>query len=168
MPGSGKEEFVNIARQREIEIIRMGDVVREEVKSRNLELSDENLGTIASQEREKHGFGIWAQRTLPRIKGDLILIDGTRGEAEIAVFREAFGQDMILVGIEASPEVRYDRIVKRARKDATLTLEDFQNRELREKGWGIENAISICDVKLLNEGSLEEFQNKIRDFLKDF
>jgi dephospho-CoA kinase len=89
MPGSGKEEFVNIAREQGFSVVRMGDVVREEVKNRGLELSSENVGRVASEERQKHGLGIWAEKILPLITGDMILIDGIRGDEELEVFKEA-------------------------------------------------------------------------------
>ncbi|UCE39688.1 MAG: flagellar hook-basal body complex protein FliE [Thermoplasmata archaeon] len=166
MPGSGKEEFVKIASQEGIFAVRMGEVVREEVKSRGLELTDSNIGRIASKEREKHGFGIWAKRTVPLVEGDVVLIDGIRGETELEVFKRAFGDDMVLVGIRASPEIRYERIVKRNREDATITWEAFLERDSREIGWGIESAIDQCDHMILNEGSLKDFQDEVRNLLK--
>jgi dephospho-CoA kinase len=166
MPGSGKEEFVQVAKSQGLYIVRMGDVVREEVKGRNLELTDQNVGQIANSERKTHGLGVWAERTIPRIKGDFILIDGIRGDDEIHVFRSALKADFILVGIQSSKEVRFERTKKRARSDAPVSWEDFCERENREISWGIENAMAQCEHIIVNEGTLEEFQDKIRDFLK--
>jgi dephospho-CoA kinase len=167
MPGSGKEEFVQVAKTQGLNIIRMGDVVRDEVKRRNLELTDQNVGQIADSERKAHGFGIWAQRTLPYIKGDTVLIDGIRGDAEIEVFKAALKGDFILVGIQSSKEVRFERIKKRARHDAPVSWEEFRERDQREIGWGIENAMAQSEHIIVNEGTLEEFQNKVRDFIKN-
>jgi dephospho-CoA kinase len=166
MPGSGKEEFVNIARGQGFSVVRMGDVVRTEVKNRNLELSSENVGKVAHEERQKHGLGIWAERTLPLISGDMILIDGIRGDEELEVFKGALNQDLILIGIHTSPKLRFDRIRSRARSDATMTWEEFQKRDLRELGWGIGNAMALCEHMIINEGTLEEYKDKIRSILK--
>lgn len=166
MPGSGKEEFVKIAIEEGIKVVRMGDVVRAEVKSIGLELTDGNIGRIASEEREKHGYGIWAERTVPFVKGDAVLIDGIRGDAELEVFKRVFGEDMTVLGIHTSPKIRYERIKKRKRMDATMTWEAFHERDARELGWGIGNAIALCDHMIVNQGSLRQYREEVRNLLK--
>ena len=166
MPGSGKEEFVKTALKEGFLVVRMGDVVREEVKSRGLEATDDNVGGLASKERQKFGLGVWAERTVPLVEGDVVLIDGIRGDAEIEVFKKAFGDDLVLVGIHTSPKTRYERIKQRNREDTTITWEAFKKRDLRELGWGIGNAIAQCDHVIINEGTLKEFQKDVRILLK--
>ncbi|UCG69367.1 MAG: flagellar hook-basal body complex protein FliE [Thermoplasmata archaeon] len=165
MPGSGKEEFVKIAQKEGFFVVRMGDVVRDEVKRRDLELSDVNIGNIANSEREKCGMGIWAEKTVPLVKGTLVFIDGIRGDAELEVFRKAFGGNMKVVCIQCSSKIRYERIKKRRRKDATMTWEAFCERDERELGWGIDKALALCDYVIENEGTLEEFQDEVRGLL---
>ena len=167
MPGSGKEEFVSVAQAEGLKVIRMGDVVRNEVRSRNLELTDQNVGLLANSERKAHGFSIWAERTLPHIKGGFVLIDGIRGDAEIDVFKSALKGDFILVGIQSSKKIRFERIKLRARSDAPLSWEEFLERDDREMGWGIERAMAQCEHIIVNEGTLEEFHYKVRDLLRE-
>jgi dephospho-CoA kinase len=166
MPGSGKEELVKIAILEGIKVVRMGDVVRAEVKNRGLELSDNNIGRIATDERERYGYGVWAERTISLVKDDVVLIDGIRGEAELEVFKMAFGGDMVVVGVHASPKIRYKRIKERMRKDATMTWEAFCERDARELGWGIDNAMALCDHMIVNDGTLEEYKKNVKNLLK--
>ena len=166
MPGSGKEELVKIAIEEGIKVVRMGDVVRAEVKDRGLELSDNIIGRIATEEREKYGYGVWAERTISFVKDDIILIDGIRGNAELDVFKRAFGEDIVVVGVHASPKIRYERIKERKRKDATISWEAFCERDSRELGWGIENAMALCDHVIVNEGTLEEYKEKVKNLLR--
>ena len=112
MPGSGKEEFISVVTEEGTFVLRIGDVVREYVKEQGLKLTDDNVGRVANEEREKHGFGIWAERTVPLVKDDNVLIDGIRGDAELEVFRKAFGEDIVIIGIHSSPKTRYERIVQ--------------------------------------------------------
>ena len=165
MSGSGKEEFVLQAKEKGIPVVRMGDVVRNEVSKQKPELTDDNVGKTANNEREKYGFGIWAKRTVPLVKGDFVIIDGVRGDAELSVFRKTFGDDLIVVGVHSSPKTRYERIKKRNRKDATTTWEDFHKRDLRELSWGIGNAIALCDLMIVNEGSLAHFKKEVKKIL---
>ncbi len=55
MPFSGKSEAVEITKQRGLPVIRMGDLVWDEVRSQGLPLSDETVGTVANKMRDKHG-----------------------------------------------------------------------------------------------------------------
>ncbi len=147
-------------------VIRMGDVVRSEVTKRGIELTNTNIGKIAESERERHNYGIWAERTVPLINNDNILIDGIRGDAELEVFKSAFGKELKVIGIHASPKIRFQRIIGRNRKDATLTWVAFCQRDLRELKWGIGNAIALCDFMLINESSLEDFQKSAKSLIK--
>lgn len=167
MPGSGKEEFVKAATMEGLAVVRMGDVVRAFVSEQGLELTDANIGITASRQRELHGLGIWARRTLPMISGDRVVIDGIRGDAELSEFRASFGKDMVVVGVHTSPAKRFERTKKRRRADAPITLEDFRRRDERELGWGIGNALALCDHMIINEGTLEDFYKEIRAFLSE-
>lgn len=166
MPGSGKEEFIKVAADYGFEIVRMGDLVREEARRRGLDPSDKSVGGLANEERVKYGLGIWATRTIPEVTGPRVIIDGIRGVAEVRVFREAFSSDMVLVSIEASSDARYDRIRQRGRKDATVTREQFDRRDEREKRWGIEQAMEEANHVVGNEGGLEEFHAAVRKVLE--
>jgi dephospho-CoA kinase len=162
MPGCGKEEVLAVAQTLGFSIVRMGDVVREEVLRRGLPISDAAVGGLAHEERQAHGFGIWAERTLPRIRGAHVLVDGLRGRAELEVFRRAFGDDLIVVAVHASPKTRYERMLHRRRTDDAGTIEAFQARDLRELGWGLGDVIATADVMLVNEGSLEALREAAR------
>ena len=69
MPGSGKDELIAVAQSMGLATLKMGDLVREETRRRGLALSNANVARIASEERDKHGAGIWAQRALPKLTG---------------------------------------------------------------------------------------------------
>ncbi len=165
-------------------IVRMGDVVREEAQRRGLPITDAAVGGLAHAERQAHGYGVWAERTLPRIRGERILVDGLRGRAELDVFRKAFGDHLTVLAIHASPTTRYQRMMKRRRTDDAPGYERYQRmmkrrrtddapgyeafraRDIRELGWGLGEVIAIADVMLVNEGSLEEFRRQAREALE--
>ena len=68
MPGAGKGECARIASEAGATVINMGDLVREHTAGLGLEMTDENVGGVAQAERERFGFGIWAKRTVAKIK----------------------------------------------------------------------------------------------------
>ncbi len=166
MPGCGKEEFLRVATEHGFVVVRMGDVVREEAARRKVGSSDEAIGGFAHAEREKHGFGIWAERTLPRVTGDRVAIDGLRGSMELEVFRKAFGDSIAVVAIHASPKVRFERLRQRNRSDAPATWGEFRVRDTRELRWGLGDVIATADYMIVNEGELGAFRARAREVVE--
>lgn len=164
MPGSGKSVFVKVAREYGYRVVRMGDVVWGWVRKKGMEITEENVSRVATEERLRYGNGIWAIRTLDRVKKDKIVIDGIRTLEEINVFRSRF-TDFLLVAIHASPETRWKRIRKRRRKDDTKTEYTFRVRDQRELRWGIGNAIAIADIMLVNESTMNEFKKECHEVM---
>ncbi len=169
MPFSGKSEAVKIAKEMNIPVIRMGDMIWEEVKNRKLELSDKNVGTIASQMREEHGKDIWARRTLEKIKSvenmNFIVIDGIRNVEEIDLFKKYLEGNFVVVAVEASDKTRQKRALTRTREDDSKDLQKIKERDRRELRWGLGVVIASADVVVSNEGDIEEFRDKVRKIL---
>jgi dephospho-CoA kinase len=161
MPGCGKEEFLKCCIARGATVIRMGDLVRERAKEFGIDHSDQNLGDLANEERQRFGMDIWAKRVIPLVGGDLVAIDGTRGPDEIRAFKNAFGADLQVVAIHASPKTRFGRLKARARADSPAVQSEFDKRDRRELDWGLGDAIALADHMVVNEGTLEELKSQV-------
>lgn len=171
MPGSGKSHAVDLAKQRDLPIVRMGDLVRREAKRRDLEMSEADVGRIAVEMRDKEGDDVWAVRTLSEIQdqpGDVVIVDGVRGFAEVERFREDLGGDFVLVAVHASPDTRWQRVRDRGRDDDVTSFEEFKARDERELGFGLGTAIALADVLLVNEADLATFEDKVGRVLDRF
>ncbi len=169
-PLSGKSTAAQVAREMGIPVVVMGDIVREEAARRGLELTDENLGKVASELREKEGMDAIARRCIPKIreearKSGIVVVDGIRGIAEIEKFKKAFGDDFILIAIESPLEVRFERAKMRKRSDDVEKLKDLEERDRREERWGMREAMEIADFTVENTGDYEDFVDKIRQIL---
>ncbi|HIC87630.1 MAG TPA: hypothetical protein EYP03_05445, partial [Aquificae bacterium] len=68
LPLSGKSTAAKVAEEMGIPVVCMGDMVREEAKRRGLALTDENLGKIANELRQKEGMDAIAKRCIPIIR----------------------------------------------------------------------------------------------------
>jgi len=168
MPGSGKSEAAAVAEEAGVPVLIMGDVIRQECRDRGLDPAQHH-GRIAQALREEHGPGAIAERSLPVVEeyladSDTVLVDGIRSDVEVATFREAFGEDFTLVHVYAPRDVREDRIESRDRPGDT-DGESLESREEREKGFGMDDAIDLADVRVENTGTLEEFHEAFRDLL---
>ena len=173
LPLSGKTTASRIAEEMGIPVVVMGDVVREEVKRRGLELTDENAGRVASELREREGMDAIAKRCIPMIRERLdekgiVVVDGIRGIAEVERFRKEFGDDFILINIEAPLEVRFERALRRKRDDDVKTIEDLRRRDERELSWNMGEAIRLADITIENVGDIDEFKEKVREVIRHF
>lgn len=169
LPGSGKSEAAAVAEELGIPVVTMGDVIRQECRDRGLDPA-EHHGEIASALREENGLDAIAQRSLPIIEDELeasdtVLVDGIRAGVEAERFEESFGEAFTLVSIEAPFELRAERIEARGRDDTDA--EALRERDERERGFGMDEAIVNADVTIDNTASLETFRTKVRALLED-
>ena len=169
MPGSGKALVSEIAGEKGVITVTMGDIVREEAKKRG-EPSKETAKNL----RKEHGDYIVAELTVKKIKKILeegfessIIIDGIRSPFEVNLFKENF-DDFIVLSIFANPKIRFERIKSRNREDDTTDYEVFAQRDKNELGFGIGEVIALSDKIIINESDLESYENEIRKFLEEF
>lgn len=171
-PAAGKSEAASIAAEMGIPVVVMGEEIRAELRRRGLPLNDETAGRVATELREKEGRDAVAKRCIPRIKEigieiekGVVVVDGIRGIAEVETLKEEFGDEFLLVNIEAPLTIRYERILSRGRGDDSLSLDEFKKREARENGWGLGEAMQQASLVIKNEGSLAEFKAAIKKLL---
>jgi len=171
MPCSGKSVAVQIAKEKNFLVLRMGDEVWHETKNQGLPLNDKNVGFVANEMRKKHGKDIWAKKTLEKINlnvdEDVIVIDGLRNSEEVDFFKKNLGNNFIIIAILASDELRKKRVIERKRADDSTDIKDLEIRDKRELSWGLGDVIYNADIKILNEGSIDEFIDKINKILQN-
>ncbi|MFP4174428.1 MAG: AAA family ATPase [Halobacteriales archaeon] len=170
MPASGKSEAARLARDEGVPVVTMGDVIRDEVERRGLEPTDENMGSVATALREEEGDDAVARRCIEEIRAKsapVVVVDGLRSDDEADYFRDEFGDGFVLVAVEAPFETRLERVRARDRDDDMATGNELRERDERELGYGMGDAIEDADVRIDNDGSLDEFREKFRAVLTD-
>ncbi|QSG01612.1 AAA family ATPase [Natranaeroarchaeum sulfidigenes] len=166
LAGSGKGEAATVAEEQGVPVVTMGDVIREECRDRGLDPATQH-GTVAQALREENGPAAVAERSLPLLREaldehDTVLVDGIRSGVEVDVFEDAFGEDFFLVSIEAPFEVRAERITDRGRDaDAENGGEALRERDERELGFGMDDAMDRADLTIENTDSLEAFREQV-------
>ena len=168
LPASGKGEFSKVAAEMGIPVIVMGDMIRKTVQERGLDPTDANLGAIANQLRAERGMDAIAYLCVPEIQrmtAHIVLVDGIRGDAEVRVFRRIF-PCFTLISIDSSFETRLERIKVRGRSDDFVSADKLRARDMREQGWGLQNAMESADIHIMNEKTLGEFSREVHRILK--
>jgi len=165
LPGSGKSTVLKAIEDLGV-IITMGDIIRNETRKRSIEPTDENLGKIAQELRDKFGPDILAEKCVVLIKNletEVIFIDGLRSIAEVKVFRKSWKFPIVAVMIDDN--IRYERLSKRARPDDPKSLENLRERDQREISFGLKKVIYSANYKVNNNLSVEEVQKIARDLI---
>jgi dephospho-CoA kinase len=172
LPGSGKGEAASIAEDAGVPVVTMGDVIRAECRDRGLDPATDH-GQVARALREENGPAAIADRALPLIEDELeddevVLVDGIRSDVEVDTFEDAFGEAFTLVSIEAPFEIRTDRLDERGRDaGADEGGESLEQREERELGFGMGEAMERADVTIENTDTLAAFRERVRSLLAD-
>jgi dephospho-CoA kinase len=172
LPGSGKSEAATVARELGFPVVTMGDVIRQACRDRGLDPATHH-GEVAKALREENGPDAIAQASLPMIEdhlddSDTVVVDGIRSDVEVERFVEAFGDEFVLVEITAPDEERAERLDLRGR-DASAEEggESIDERDERELGFGMGEAMEMADVTVHNDDTLDAFHEQIRTLLTE-
>jgi dephospho-CoA kinase len=152
MPGAGKSTAADALVQKGWTRVVMGDVIREETGRRGLSADAKNTGEVMKELRARRGEAAVAELCLDKMKGegsDRFVVDGVRSVAEVEAFRKA--AEVLLVAVQASRERRFELLKERGRSDDPLTYAMFLERDERELGVGISQAIALADEVISNE-----------------
>ena len=170
MPGAGKSTIVNKLEELGFEKFSLGDGIRAEAKRRNIEPSGENLGKIMLEVREKNGPGAVAELIKEPIQNsieEVVIIDGVRSIAEIDVLKKI--GDVKLLAVQASSETRFNFLSSRGRSDDPKTRENFEERDNREIGVGIDKSIENADKIITNHNlTIDELVNSAKEIIENW
>jgi dephospho-CoA kinase len=168
MPGAGKSTIVSKLEESGFEKFTLGDGIRAEAKRRNIEPTGKNLGKLMLEVRKKNGPGAVAELIKDSIQNstqNVVIIDGVRSIAEIDVLKKI--GDVKLLAIQASPETRFNFLSSRGRSDDPKTKENFDERDNREIGVGIDKSIQVADKTITNYNlTIDELVNSAKEIIE--
>lgn len=167
MPGSGKSVAAELINQLGIPVLNMGDVIREEMQKRNIELTRENVGALTREIREREGMDVVARKCMEKITqitDEKLVIDGLRNIEEVQFFKTRLPNFKIIY-VAASAEIRYQRLRARGRVDDPANRDEFQERDDRELSFGIQKIIDIANFVVINQGDKEHLKAQLREII---
>jgi len=120
--------------------------------------------------RKRFGSDILARVIAEDVKNDphnIVVIDGVRRLADISRLTEL--SNFHLISINASPEIRYERMKLRNENagDADKTFEEFLEDDRREAELQIPEVMAAASFNLDNNGTLEELYSQIDKILEE-
>jgi dCMP deaminase len=171
--GSGKGEVATFLTESGYEYHSLSDVLRDELKVRDLPESREAMIVMGNELRTRHGAGALAEKILAKLAPEVhAVIDSIRNPAEVEVLRRR--RDFHLLSIEADPHVRFERTKARNRAGDPQTFEAFLDVEAREAATPdpatqqMDSTAVMADAIICNNGAIGELRDEARKVLQAF
>lgn len=167
--GSGKQTFVNFFKSLHPDLVirqvRFSDILAQTLILWDIPLTRSNLQKLAIIMNDSFGAQALANAAKFSIEGDnadVIILDGLRREAEYRLVKSM--ENNLVIYITAEQKLRYQRLKVRSEKvgEVGLTFEQFLKEEDSKAESEIPNLSKKADVKIENNGTLEEFKTKIK------
>lgn len=171
--GAGKDTVSKHLKQRfNCFCVKLSEVLRNEIEKKRNKLDRTVLQNSGDEMRQQYGNHVLAKVSieyLPRDK-ELIVINGIRNPGEVEYLKKEFGKDFLLIAVDSLPELRFERMGKRAGSNDPKTWEEFLEMDQRDQGTNqpdygqqVKRCMEMADVTIRNDSIFEDFQNSIRE-----
>jgi dephospho-CoA kinase len=168
-PASGKDTVAEYLAGKGFTHFSSGNVIREKMKEAGLPLDRSSMQEFSRGERVKHGNHYPSAEIVEQVEGNTV-ISGFRNTAEIDFFKNHFGEEFVLIAVDAPLEHRYKLAKARGRIGDDISLEHFKKEDEREKAASggsheVDQVILMADKVINNHGSLDELFRQIDELL---
>ncbi|MBG1268583.1 AAA family ATPase [Nostoc sp. WHI] len=169
MPGSGKSTVAEYFKNQNLPVLSFGDLIREEILKRGLEITPLTEPIVREEIRNKYGMDACVKLSLPWIqaklmKNSFVIIDGIRSFSEYKSLKKEFGDKLVVLALFTSKHIRYKRLASRIIrpfKRDEAEARDYREIEKIELG----GTIAIADFMIINDGLQEELFQKVETLL---
>lgn len=173
--GSGKDTMAHIlSRQLNYQFVSIGDILRNQLISQNIEPIRENTRKLSSQLQHQFNGYVLVDRALELFEPtsyDGIVVSAIRNTSEAERIKQLGGK---LIWVDAKISTRYKRIhgnIQRNRRDDNLTFNEFEKQENEEMTISATNdnlnsasVKNLCDFTIINNSGLEELEKKLAEY----
>ncbi len=172
LPGAGKSTAVEYFTKHGLPKVYFGGVIYQAMNDAGIEITPESQQIFREQFREEHGKDVVVNKIIDQINHLVaagqrtIIADGLYTWTEYKVLKKAFPGELGVVAIVAPRKLRYRRLADRPERPFTNSeayARDTTEIEHLEKG----GPIAIADHYVINDGTREELEAKLKDLKKE-
>lgn len=167
---SGKDAAKKYLEEKyQAESFRFSSIMRDVLKRINIEMSRPNLSAVSLCLRQTFGEDLFAKviaNDANNANSEIVVVDGVRRLADIAHLSKLSG--FHLIAIEAKPEIRHERLVKRGENvgESEKTFAQFIADHQTETELTIPEVMSHADFIINNDGSFEDLYKQIDELVE--
>lgn len=176
--GSGKGMFAEIVKKNfeNVTYISARELIHTAAKKAGVNIKDRNDLRIFNEDRASKGrllvHDIFETYS-PFNENGIYIFESLRRVSELKMYKDSFGKDCYIVAVDANEQLRYERIINRGSETDRVSLEQFREQERLENEsnndneMNVKRCISMADKIFLNETSVEEFEQKVIEYVKN-
>lgn len=169
--GAGKDTVSDYIRDRyRFDVITMGDLVREVARERGVEANRDNLTAIQKEHVERFGGDYWIRKVVERVRQnrwEKVIINGIRRPVDAEVAKNSFGNDIVMVLVDADVKVRFSRLQRRGRVGDPKTMEEFMHQEQSEfEKFDFKNTLKHVEKTIHNNTTIGDLHKSTDALLK--
>jgi dephospho-CoA kinase len=172
LAGTGKSSVVQMLRDiMQAPVVYFGGVVVDEVKRRDLPVSETTERSVREELRSELGMSAIAQIAMPEIDrylaaGAELVIDGLYSYAEYEVLDGRYPGLISLIAVHARRPLREVRLAARA--DRPLTPAEIRSRDMREvRTLDKATAIALADWHIVNDSTLADLRARTQEIVDE-
>jgi len=172
LPGSGKTEVINyIKKEYHFPNVYLGQPTFDALKEEGLEINQENEKMAREKLRTKHGMASHAILSLPKVEKLLgttkvILLESMYSWEEYLIFKEKYQEDFVTLAINASPDIREQRLKNIAIRPLKSSQEFLARDYAQIENLNQAGPIVRADYTIINEDAIELLHENIEKALE--
>jgi len=169
--GSGKDTVIEyISSFYGVPMLSIGDLVREIAMEKQILPTRENLTMIATDRIAKFGAKYFPSKAIERIernRWEVVGVAGIRTYDDVRVFKRKYGDDFLLIFVNAPLSLRYEWLIRRGQARDPRSYDEFVEQDRKEEqNFSLSRAIKMADVKIENNLGLEHLYRQVDRLLE--
>lgn len=169
---SGKTDLGHYLESKGFVFVSLSDVIRNDLRSRGVDVTRENLIMRGNELRATRGHGVLAEMLLSEIDPSKnYFVDSIRHQDEVKVLRRV--PCFELWNISAPIEVRFARLAARNREQDPKTIEELRAHEQRESApigspnLQVDKTQLLADRVIENAGKITDFFSRVDELVEE-
>lgn len=170
---AGKSTVAKILVERGFKHFSVRDFLVQEITKRGVDVTRDNMVVVANELRERYGPSYVVGKLYEQGKeaGGNIIIESIRNVGEVESLKGK--EDFFLLGVNASSQLRYSRLIDRGGIIDNISYEQFVSEEEREMNnpdphkQNISRCFEMSDYVIDNEGDLDGLKNRVESVLNE-
>ncbi len=164
--GAGKGTVADYLKSKGFGYYSVREFLIEEIRTRGLPLNRDSMVEVANLLRQQHGASYILDTLFVRAEkeGKDAVIESIRTVGEVESLRK---HGMLLLAVDADPNIRYSRVQFRKSETDHVTFERFMEDELRESQGddpsrqNLKHTVALADFTLNNDGTEEDLHAQV-------
>lgn len=146
----------------------LSSIIHEVLKEKGIkEFIRKTLQDLGDELRKKYGDEVLAKQAIDRMENNKVVIEGIRNPGEIEYLKRL--PHFVLIGVKAKRELRFKRLLQRAKQWDPKAWNEFLTVDRRDLGIGqkksgqqVGKCLAYCDYMLTNNKNIKDFQRKVK------